>query len=283
MKFKHFFKESEMSQEDVDGLRVLLDQCDIIRRKQILEVVDQGDYKSVVCVYDDYGKMCGFAAVVLEYGYINLNVLYVDEGQRRKGYGKGLIKEVKAFANHMGVDTVELIALEYRKSALRLYEKTGFVYTSVRNCFTSEMRMYVNSSAYVVGGVLNAISRKYGPNNLAEGLKECRSNGDLSVFDGAFKKDVSPKVLESVLQRRVVESCAKCLDRMGDSLKAQDYSKRLFLYTAEASYKKSFVDRVLPGLSRESAHEFASYIHAYYAFRNQDKICPWNKESNRDK
>lgn len=277
MKFKHFFAESEMQQKDYNGLRTLLADCDLVRKKQISEVVDSGNYKSVICVYDDEENMVGFAALVLEYGYINLNVLFVDYDERRKGYGKALLKEVKAFAHKLDLDTVELIALDYSKPALRLYEKNGFIYTTRHNLYTSQMKMYVNSSGYVVGGLLNAISKKYGKSNLAEGLKACRESGDMAIFDGAFKKNVKESTIKSLMESGFVEACAVCLSKLGDNPKSQEFVKKFLVSSTKGNYKKGFCDKILPNASRETAHEFATCLDAYYAFRNQDRLFGCNK------
>ena len=277
MKFKHFFSESEMNEKDVFGLRCLINDCDLVRKKRVSELVDRGSFKSVVCAYDDEGNVVGFAAVVLEYGYINLNILFVDYDNRKKGYGKALLKEVKAFANKLDLDTVELIALDYSKSAIRLYEKMGFLYTTRNSLYTSQMKMYVNSSCYVVGGMLNAISKKYGTSNLVEGLKMCRERGDLAIFEGAFKKPVKESSIKNLLENGFVEACAACLSKMGDNPKSQEFAKKLLMSSTSVNYKKEFCNKILPNASRQTAHEFATCLDAYYAFRNEDRLFSVSK------
>ena len=272
MKFAHFFDEGELSEINEDELRVLVDQCDFIRRKQLSEVVCKDDFKSVICVCDDKGSICGFASVVVEYGYLQLNALFVSDEARGRGYGKALIKEVKAFASHMGLDMVQLIALEDSKSALSLYEKTGFVYLSKHSYFTSDMRMYVKDLPYLVGGMLNAIACRYGRQNLSEGLLSCKQSGDLSVFDNAFKMRVKSEVVQNVLNGKFIGVCARALDKLGGSKRGEETVKRLMFKTLEGNYKKEYVDKFLPGVSREAAHDFSLCLDAYYSFEKQDRL-----------
>lgn len=272
MRFAHFFKEGELAEIDYDELRVLIDQCNFIRKKQLSEILNQDDFKSLICVYDDMDMVCGFASVGLEYGYLQLHALFVSKEARGCGYGKGLLKEVKAFASHLGLDFVQLIALEENEVALKLYEKNGFLYLSKHSYFSDDMKMYVKDLPYVVGGMLNAIAKRYGRNNLLQGLKQCKESGDMAIFDNAFKMPIKKRGMENVLQGKLIAVCAKMLDGLGDVKTGEEGVNRLLFRTLERNYQKEYVDRILPGVSRETAHDLALCLDAYYSFQKQENL-----------
>ena len=56
----------------------------------------------------------------------NLQNVYVDESQRRSGIGKQLVDTFKKYCVKEGVNRLNVSVLAANKTALSLYEKTGF-------------------------------------------------------------------------------------------------------------------------------------------------------------
>jgi ribosomal protein S18 acetylase RimI-like enzyme len=63
---------------------------------------------------------------------LHIHAISVSEAQRRKGYGEALMDYALARAAENGVDRVTLDVWAFNESALRFYERLGFIPTKIR-------------------------------------------------------------------------------------------------------------------------------------------------------
>ncbi len=94
--------------------------------------------KQVICVKDDEGKICGAA----EYEFTGNNVIMikhvaVDEKMRGRGMGGDILAFLAKSRETSGFEKICLWVEDYRKNAIKMYEKKGFKYTG------KEMLRYV--------------------------------------------------------------------------------------------------------------------------------------------
>lgn len=86
------------------------------------DVLKKSDLEKIV-VYDDCGKVAGFAQFIRLYEVVELLYIVVNEDNRKKGIGTKLIDYLAKSPN------VEKIILEVRESnyvGLEFYKKNGF-------------------------------------------------------------------------------------------------------------------------------------------------------------
>lgn len=68
--------------------------------------------------------IAGLLAYVTVYKILYVDIVFVDEAYRRKGYGTALIKEMERQARQMGVNTIRLDTFDWQGTAF--YKALGY-------------------------------------------------------------------------------------------------------------------------------------------------------------
>ena len=106
-------------------------------RKQFAEMLEDQD-APILVAQDDYGEVLGYAMlqvksvsaahpVLLPRTFLYLDDLCVDEAARGRGIGKLLMQGVRELARERGIEKIELNVWECNETAMRFYERLGFV------------------------------------------------------------------------------------------------------------------------------------------------------------
>lgn len=82
--------------------------------------------KALYCRVQVSGKDVAVASAVIEDGILFLLNVVVDEKQRKKGYGKILVKNILEAGCNMGAERLCLQVVADNKAAIKLYESFGF-------------------------------------------------------------------------------------------------------------------------------------------------------------
>ncbi|MEK6760473.1 MAG: GNAT family N-acetyltransferase [Nanoarchaeota archaeon] len=90
----------------------------------IKEYLSKKIMKILVCEED--GKICGVAIAHFWEGYINLDMVVVDENFRGKGVGKFLMDGVENAARKEGVKWIESITNKKNNGMQKLFEKLNY-------------------------------------------------------------------------------------------------------------------------------------------------------------
>jgi len=140
------------SKEDVDRLIDIIRQT-IISYGYIFELefelpdfLDFENYygrsKGELYVIEDSGVVVGCGALKLDGGIPYLSRIYVDEAYRGRGYGKAIVQYLMARNIDLGNNGLELWTDTLFRTAHKLYERLGFVFTGrvrplgdVNNCY----------------------------------------------------------------------------------------------------------------------------------------------------
>ena len=74
---------------------------------------------------------------------LKINLLWVDEAYRKKGYASALVKEVENVARKLGCKLSQLTTLEFQ--AKGFYEKCGYeVFGTLEKCIEGQDRYYMS-------------------------------------------------------------------------------------------------------------------------------------------
>ncbi|MFT4033102.1 MAG: GNAT family N-acetyltransferase [Siphonobacter sp.] len=136
-------RKSDFSAEDVQKIRqILLEYADSLNISLDFQHFDQelADLQSlygwptgcIILAEDEKKQVLGCVALkpLKETGVCEMKRLYVRPGGQKKGTGRKLAEAIIDFSRKAGYHTMKLDSLKSLSSALKLYEKLGFVPTA---------------------------------------------------------------------------------------------------------------------------------------------------------
>jgi len=88
----------------------------------------KGERAIVRVAEDDRGQALGFATLIEEDGFLELEDLFVDPDSMRSGVGTALMRDAKAVARSRGITRIEVTANPHARA---FYESVGFVAVGV--------------------------------------------------------------------------------------------------------------------------------------------------------
>lgn len=161
MRIKHFYDESQLKKNDRTGLERLLWECDFAYIKEIAELIDPVEQTSLFCIYDDYSEICAFASVTDNDTYLQIDKVFVDATDRRKGYGKILLDQAIKFSKSKGYDVTFLNVAIDNKNARNFYESQNFMIDRIiQGRDMISMKRFNSSLVFGVSEILHHLSKK---------------------------------------------------------------------------------------------------------------------------
>jgi GNAT superfamily N-acetyltransferase len=88
-----------------------------------------GDASVVVCFEGDEPVACGCFRPTGEAGVVELKRMYVDDSRRGAGLGKGVLRELEAWARESGCRAIALETGVKQLAAIAMYERAGYART----------------------------------------------------------------------------------------------------------------------------------------------------------
>lgn len=196
MKIRHYYSLGDISRLHKMDLGNLI--CECYFSNNFREVIDEERGISAFLVFDEYDNVCGFASVDDGMDSFHIGRLFVAFHSRGKGYGSFMLEEIRKFAKKEKYNSVSLEVVMSNVGAQKLYLKKRFFFDYINK--TNDMaimKMYTSNNVYCCAGMLFALSKVYGKNNLLKGLKDVQNCGDYKIFypyirskdkDGVIKK-----------------------------------------------------------------------------------------------
>lgn len=126
----------DMTLDDVDRVSQLEEEAFSMpwHRESFIEMINNKD--ALYMVADDNGKVVGTCGIITAVGEGDISNVVVDKEYRNKGVGELLVSEVmKKAADTLNVAEYTLEVRVSNASAIRLYEKLGFVSEGIRPRF----------------------------------------------------------------------------------------------------------------------------------------------------
>lgn len=126
----------DMTLDDVDRVSQLEEEAFSMpwHRESFIEMINNKD--ALYMVADDNGKVVGTCGIITAVGEGDISNVVVDKEYRNKGVGELLVSEVmKMAADTLNVAEYTLEVRVSNASAIRLYEKLGFVSEGIRPRF----------------------------------------------------------------------------------------------------------------------------------------------------
>lgn len=102
------------------------------------------DTRKYFIALDENNKLVGYIGVLDTTTDYNIMGIAVGERYKRKGVGTKLIQYIKTIAQQEKVETLSLEVDQTNTSAIKFYEKMGFVLTNIRK------KYYKNNDAYIM-------------------------------------------------------------------------------------------------------------------------------------
>lgn len=195
---KHYKSIEKLSQKDCNSLLGLIESCYFISNKIIDKVIDPEKNVSVFCAYDELNNLFAFASVKESVAKCYLTYLFVDEAFRGYGFGEKLLKTVCNYASKTKKESVILIVSTANDRAISLYSKNHFIKTGKTEsgkCLF--MKKYTSNEVYQAGSMLYELAKKYGHEQLLEGLTYARQNSKFSSQDQKFQNISTYFILHS--------------------------------------------------------------------------------------
>ena len=270
MRYKHFKSIKQISQNDKIMLMVLVEDCNMIYKKSLESLIDEIDEKSVFCVYDSYGQICGFATAADNDTYIDLAELYVHPSSRRKGCGHALIELVRLYAKQKGYDFITLSVGVENKNAQKIYSNNKFLFNAYNNSSTIHMKRYVSNNAYSYGAILYELSKTFGEDNLSKDVILVKDAKMYNWFEKYFKN--KNETLEKHLNSPVLFCAAEVIEILNYSHKPKTRTN------VNNILKKHF-----PKLSEKQAKSVSLSCQAFFDFQLNEKYGSMLNEKNLKK
>ena len=101
---------------------------------------------TIFLVAEEHGKIVGYIGMYLPLDEGEITNVAVDFSKRCQGIGESLLKEAVGTAEKQGIARIVLEVRISNKSAIRLYERNGFVTCGVRKGFYE----YPKEDAYIM-------------------------------------------------------------------------------------------------------------------------------------
>ena len=93
-----------------------------------------GDYSAetiIVKAYTEQGQMCGAVSGWLQFGWLYVNMLWVDDSYRRRGIGTTLLEKLEGYASSRGIFRSRLATSDFQPG-YALYRQYGYeVYATI--------------------------------------------------------------------------------------------------------------------------------------------------------
>ncbi len=202
MRIKHFYDESQLKRNDRAGLERLLWECDFAYIKEIAELIDPVEQTSVFCLYDDYSEICAFASVTDYDTYLQIDKIYVDATDRRKGYGKILLDQAIKFSKSKGYDVTFLNVAIANKNAQNFYESQKFMIDRiVQGRDMISMKRFNSNFVFGVSEILYHLSKKMELNEVREKLQTVQGIEELKNEFNDFYKNGRKNEVEKLDKR----------------------------------------------------------------------------------
>ena len=85
----------------------------------------------IVKAYTNHGQMCGAVHGWLQFGWLYVNMLWVDESFRRRGIGTALLEKLEGYATSRGICRSRLATSDFQPG-YALYRQYGYeVYATI--------------------------------------------------------------------------------------------------------------------------------------------------------
>lgn len=118
------------------------DRAKLLAHPEVLELSDAAATEGRVRVAMVDGVILGFATWLSTAGAVELEDLFVDPDQMRRGIGRTLVQDIAAIAANHGAGRVEVTA---NQDARAFYAKVGFVADDyVQTTFGPAIRMHLD-------------------------------------------------------------------------------------------------------------------------------------------
>lgn len=240
MKIRHFSKESNISDYDKTGIETLIQECDFIYKKDISSLIDERDEKSLMCIYDNYGEVCGFASVTDNGQNLELSEIFIGLGFRGDGYGKALLKNVIDYSKKLNYDVVTLRVTVDNTYAQKFYEKNNFIITSCKEkSNTISMKRFNSNIVYQIGGILYELEKANTKDGIREGLEKIKN---LEPFYKYFIKPNDEKINKR-LQSKTINTAIDLLEEKKPEAEEQYVKKALLCLDCYYDLKKQEIER----------------------------------------
>lgn len=213
MEIRHYTDKSSFSRNDYYSLMNLI-QEGAFDFKSIEDVCDKVYGKSVLYCFDNENDICAFASLEEGDSCLYLNKLYVSYSNRNKGIGKALINATKKIAKEKGFDFVVLSVAMCNNRARKIYENAGFVYDYFDKQIACGMKLNVNKKERLTGAFLFELNKKYGQENLFNGIEEVSKNRNYSMFFKYFNAKNKAELVEKYFDKELLNDTAELIASM---------------------------------------------------------------------
>ena len=197
-------------------LERVIEECPFIHSSEIGAIIDPYDEKKAICVFDEYGNICGFACIIIEDRGIFLSELFVEPHAQNKGRGTVLLDAVRVYAKKLGKEDIALAVAENNVHARRLYERKGFLYNSYNGKGgRAIMRRFVSSGVQNIGMMVFTIEKTFGAGKCMQGLQYLRESRDFGLFADLMSIEDAEERISKTVDSKLLEAACCLQDAMG--------------------------------------------------------------------
>ena len=194
MKIRHFKKKNQIRSDDRIALDNLLAECDFIYDKSVDFLINEVDEKSIFCIYDEFDQMSGFISVEDTEREIQIGELYVNQAERRKGFGKILVDRATQYSKELGYDYVTLGVSLDNTNAQKFYESQKFIFERLpKGSSLIAMKRYNSKMAYQIAGIIFELEKQFGLEKIRENIEKIEKYDDFYKY---FSKKDDEKIKE---------------------------------------------------------------------------------------
>lgn len=172
MKIKHYKERESISKENKIQLKMLIQDSPFIVGNKLGSVIDAENSRLVFCVFDNHDDICGFLSIVEDETSIELSDLFIEHGQRRKGYAQALLTSALKYAKKENKRVAKITVAIDNVEGVNLYRKMGFIISKSTNKYFM-MRQYVSPEVRRIGEWLCNVSENYGDYKMVEEINVC--------------------------------------------------------------------------------------------------------------
>lgn len=210
MKIRHYTHKDSFSRNEHYSLMYLI-QEGVFDCESIDKMCDEIYGKSILCCFDDENDACAFASLEEGDSCLYLNKLYVSYLSRKKGIGRALINVTKKIAKTKGYDYVMLSVAMCNNRARKIYENAGFVYDYFDNQIACGMKLNINKKERLTGAFLYELNKKYGQENLLNGIEEVSKNQNYSMFFKYFNAENKVELVEKYFDKDLLKETVELI------------------------------------------------------------------------
>lgn len=236
----------------------------------VKSVVSKEDYVFVLCAFNAYGNVCGYASVEDVENDLDLKELFVSLNDRQKGYGRRLIQAVRDCAIKMKKNFVNLLVTSENKNAQKVYEDNNFSYLSTSPYGDYFMQIPAHDSVLYQGKLLLEIAKKYGAEHISEGFdREIKKQELLSCIE-----DFNEKSKDDPIDVKIMKGACVLLEEFIASGRERKQFKT-FLREKLNQPAKEGEQSLAEELALESAEQISTaikYAEQYLVMENSENI-----------